>query len=599
MDELSDALGQLSTSAKEWKPASSQATTNNAATTNSNGAASESPYSSPKTQRVLSSALKLSPPGRTVTTREPPRDWTLASPKEFVPSSKEFVPASSNWGAQQQQQQNDYAGESQETTTTATETVTETSVPSGPAPPLAVRTMHSLGVSDEMWRHQRDMTLESMKEMDPSDPRHKAIPPPFSNAYQLDDISRSGSRSSFGYPTAVFKCLNQEDGNLYCLRRVDNVRSVSFKIASAVTDRWNQGATLKSGLSPVEHPGVVRFYRCFVSNRAVFFLHQYIPGARTLSERFTNTQVPMPEPLLWSCIVQLVAAIRAVHAGNMACRVLQLNHVLCTTPDGMMDRIRVQINCLGVVDALEFEARKQVGELQLEDMRDLGRLILSLASGAEITRNSDNDTMRRCDVFVAQNYSREVHNLAFSLIAPNANTPSIHDVCRAISGRVFDEMDLSRVAADRTSAALGAEYESGRALRLLLKLGFVNERPEFGMNRRWTESGDCYVLMLFRDYGKSRCGLLFCLYVFSRVLLKHCFQVFHQADGSGRPVMDLGHVITCLNKLDAADEEKIVLTSRDGKSMFVVSYAEVARCLDNAFNELCGGNAMGALQYKY
>jgi PAB-dependent poly(A)-specific ribonuclease subunit 3 len=80
-------------------------------------------------------------------------------------------------------------------------------------------------------------------------------------------------------------------------------------------------------------------------------------------------------------------------------------------------------------------------------------------------------------------------------------------------------------------------------------------------------------------------------------VLKFAPQVFHQADGSGRPVIDLGHVITCLNKLDAADEEKIVLTSRDGKSMFVVSYTEVARCLDNAFNECCGANVMGALHY--
>ena len=50
--------------------------------------------------------------------------------------------------------------------------------------------------------------------------------------------------------------------------------------------------------------------------------------------------------------------------------------------------------------------------------------------------------------------------------------------------------------------ALASEYESGRGLRLLLKLGFVNERPEFGVDTRWSESGDCYVLKLFRDYGK-------------------------------------------------------------------------------------------------
>lgn len=80
-----------------------------------------------------------------------------------------------------------------------------------------------------------------------------------------------------------------------------------------------------------------------------------------------------------------------------------------------------------------------------------------------------------------------------------------------------------------------------------------------------------------------------------------CFallKVFHQADGAGYPVMDLGHVVTALNKLDAADEEKIVLSSRDGKSMMVVSFADVSRCLENAFLELCSSSApSSSLQY--
>ena len=62
--------------------------------------------------------------------------------------------------------------------------------------------------------------------------------------------------------------------------------------------------------------------------------------------------------------------------------------------------------------------------------------------------------------------------------------------------------------------------------------------------------------------------------------------------------MDLGHVTTALNKLDTADEEKIVLASRDGKSLMVVSYADIARCLDSAFNELCSGSVRAsALRY--
>ena len=74
--------------------------------------------------------------------------------------------------------------------------------------------------------------------------------------------------------------------------------------------------------------------------------------------------------------------------------------------------------------------------------------------------------------------------------------------------------------------------------------------------------------------------------------------VFHQADGAGNPVMDLGHVITALNKLDAASDEKIVLSSRDGKSLMVVTYADVAQCLESAYHELVSGSVPpAALQY--
>jgi len=468
----------------------------------------------------------------------------------------------------------------------------ESTVPSGPAPPPPPRTIHSIGLSDALWRHYREVSLEARREMDPTDPRHKAIPPSFVNGYLLDfDVQGNsatnivGARSSFGYPSLVFKVTSREDGHLYCLRRLDNCRAVSHKIAAAVTDRWTTSGITLDPTNPVrvpvvDHPGLVRFHRCFVAQRAVFFVHHYHPGAQTLRERFFAAQnnavvAPLPEPMIWSIVTQLVSAMRVVHGSNLACRSLQLNHILCIPTDEVAGspagtygsgRFRIRINCIGVSDALEFEARKQLPDLQQEDMRDLGRLILSLATGSEITPNNTNgDTLRRCDAFLSRNYSGNLHRLAISLMARQA-PPSIYDLSVGLADRVFSELDASHSTADRLGTCLSAEYESGRALRLLLKLGMINERPEFGMDSRWSETGDCYVLQLFRDY------------------------VFHQADGAGRPVMDLGHVTTALNKLDVADEEKIVLTSRDGKSLLVVSFADVARCLEGAFGELCAGS---------
>ena len=71
------------------------------------------------------------------------------------------------------------------------------------------------------------------------------------------------------------------------------------------------------------------------------------------------------------------------------------------------------------------------------------------------------------------------------------------------------------------------EYNNGRLLRLLLKMCAVDQRPDSPMAPRWSETGDRYVLTLFRDY------------------------VFHQSNDDGSPNLDVGHIIQTLNKLDA------------------------------------------------
>ena len=136
-------------------------------------------------------------------------------------------------------------------------------------------------------------------------------------------------------------------------------------------------------------------------------------------------------------------------------------------------------------------------------------------------------------------------------------------------------------AADRLSAELMSELENGRLVRLLCKFGFINERPEFARDLRWSETGDRYIIKLFRDY------------------------VFHQVDEHGQPVVNLSHVLTCLNKvrftyrpdetegllivpqLDAGVDERIMLVSRDEQNCLVVSYREIKSCIDSAFACVC------------
>lgn len=48
---------------------------------------------------------------------------------------------------------------------------------------------------------------------------------------------------------------------------------------------------------------------------------------------------------------------------------------------------------------------------------------------------------------------------------------------------------------------------NGRLFRVMAKLGFINERPEYRNNPQWSETGDRYLLKLFRDFvfHQQRC----------------------------------------------------------------------------------------------
>ena len=54
----------------------------------------------------------------------------------------------------------------------------------------------------------------------------------------------------------------------------------------------------------------------------------------------------------------------------------------------------------------------------------------------------------------------------------------------------------------------------------------------------WAETGDRYMLKLFRDY------------------------VFHAVTEEGRPFLDMAHVVQCLNKLDAGSADKVRTNER-------------------------------------
>jgi len=124
----------------------------------------------------------------------------------------------------------------------------------------------------------------------------------------------------------------------------------------------------------VRHPSLVSLERCFVHQRALFFLHAYWPTAQTLAERYVNSRAAVPEALVWSYLVQLGSCVRLVHQRGLALRCVSAQHVLVTSGS------RVRIGGAGVVHVLEADQVKSLAELQLEDVLGLGQAVLTVAS---------------------------------------------------------------------------------------------------------------------------------------------------------------------------------------------------------------------------
>lgn len=294
----------------------------------------------------------------------------------------------------------------------------------------------------------------------------------------------------------------------------------------------------------------------------MIFVTDYHPLSKTLadlhmvgSNRYGNRAASaIAEQVLWSYIVQLASAIKSVHAANLAVRCMEPSKVLLT------DKNRVRLSACSVLDVVKYDAQQPLQELHQEDLVHLGKLILSIATHNTITTHNMAGAIDQ----LSRSYTAELRDIVIWLLTPAQppQTKTVDELLRGITGHIVASYDSSLHGQDTLNSELVRELENGRLARLVMKLGTINERPEYEGDRNWSEQGERYMLKLFRDY------------------------VFHQVDNAGNAVVDLGHIIQCLNKLDAGVEEKILLTSRDEQNVFLVSYKELKKQVAAAFADL-------------
>jgi PAB-dependent poly(A)-specific ribonuclease subunit 3 len=413
----------------------------------------------------------------------------------------------------------------------------------------------------------------------------------FHSLYPLD-TSATKNAALFGYPTSIYKAKSAQDGRYYALRRVEGFRLTS-EAAIHTVQKWKQ----------VRSAGLVVVHEAFTTREfgdsSLILITDYHPNSKTLLEKhFTyNSSRPggggsnaragqtgsyVREDILWSYIVQIAHALKAIHSAGLAARVIHPSKVLLTSKN------RIRLNGCAITDIVTYESLKDVKEAQQEDFVQFGKLILSIASSnANAVMNVEKAVMNLTRLTYSNSLKQTItwllnpppsHAATTALQASAAATAQQQRPSTPIQGQTYTKdidtllqaialqstrvLESALAAEDQLLSSLMSELENGRIARLLAKLGCINERPEYEHNPQWSETGERYYLKLFRDY------------------------VFHQVNADGMPSVDLGHIVNCLNKLDAGSEERVCLTSRDEQTCLVVSYKELKKGVESSFNEL-------------
>jgi hypothetical protein len=269
------------------------------------------------------------------------------------------------------------------------------------------RTWLTRFVPEKLYSYLAQQTFSILDAVSPSNTRVLEIPPSYTSVRPLDITGPNNEgeagvsvTGTFGYVTSVFKVISVEDAMPYALRRVENVRAPP-QLLQAIVTAWRR----------VVHPSVISLRSANVHNTALFFAHDYIPGAHSLKQEYFDRPgvSPPDEATLWSYICQIVGALSAVHAAGLSFRGLHAAHILIVPGSR-----RLRLGGAGVFDVLESDSKKSVAEHQASDIAGLGVLLLRLATG---NRDATGDPALAMQQLAISSVTTELQSLLLLLLS--------------------------------------------------------------------------------------------------------------------------------------------------------------------------------------
>ncbi|VEU21812.1 DEKNAAC102722 [Brettanomyces naardenensis] len=388
---------------------------------------------------------------------------------------------------------------------------------------------------------------------------------PYHSLYPVDKHFDKTDKS-FGYLATIFKCVSNLDGRLYCMRRLEGVPITSGKFLEPIK-KWKL----------VDSANVVKVYDAFTSKAfgdlSLITIYDYYPLSLNLMEthfyRIGNKDPELiTEAILWSYIVQLTNAAMEIHNKGLFVGEFDPTKIIVTNKG----RVRLSSCAIGdIVEASKDHNQFQNGNQKVEgetdgakvideqkkDLERLGGLVLNLSKSTTFIK--DSSTIKPMEIIDRLTFSDEFKKILRYCLTPDSTWKHFQEL---LAPHILEVANGFENSADYMESSLLTEVENARLVRLLCKLDVISERPEFIKDGSWSETGERYPIKLFKDY------------------------VFHQVDEAGNSVVDLTHIVNCLNKLDSGVDENVLLVSPDEMTCLVMSYKRLKELVESSFRSL-------------
>lgn len=420
------------------------------------------------------------------------------------------------------------------------------------------RTVNDLFIDNKLREYLQMKNEESLKSISHTEldlPRNVGV---YHSLYPIDK-NFDYSTKSFGYTSIVYKCMSNTDGRLYAMRRLQNVPISSASVLNSVK-KWKK----------LNCSNVVKIHEVFTSrafnDNSLVLIYDYYPMSLNLMENhFMSLPGKNPELItedcLWNYTIQLLNAITEASKLSLTIGELNPSKIIIT------NKGRIRLSAVAIKDIIKDvknslnntgAVAKKEEPPESSDLLELGKLIFFLAKSTTLIQEPSDDPAK----IVAQlKYSSAFKDALLYLLS---GSPTIEEFQRLVAPMILKLADGLQNSCDAMESTLMGELENARLVRLFAKLDFISERPEMVKDGSWSETGERYPIKLFKDY------------------------VFHQIDDNGNPVVDLTHVINCLNKLDAGVDENLLLVSPDEMTCLIMSYKELKELINKTFLTLLG-----------